>query len=75
MKKTNTPHPRVIREPGQPKTYRVQFVEWVLYEDIIEAGSAEEAIDLVDRKVAENGVDDLRIRDNGFEEFTATLES
>ena len=38
MTKSNTPHPRVIRAPGQPKTYRVQFVEWVLYEDIIEAG-------------------------------------
>lgn len=53
------------------RTYRVQFVEWVLYEGFVEADNPDAAIKLIQERVAENGIEHLRVRDNGMENFTA----
>jgi hypothetical protein len=51
--------------------YRVRFVEWVLYEHIIEAPDGDSAIVKVQNLLANDGPEDMRIRDNGTEEWEA----
>ena len=52
MQNQTHPHPRVISSTGQPKTYRVKIRGMgAVRRHFIEAGSAEEAIGPVDRKV------------------------